>query len=117
KFDGYRMQLRTAGGEATLLSRKGLDWSTKFPEIVRSGAGLGDGIIDGEVVALDHTGAPDFSALQAAISDAKTQGLVFFVFDQMFDGKEACGRCRSQSARRGWRAMSRMPRPTSATST
>jgi len=88
KFDGYRMQLRTAGGEATLLSRKGLDWSTKFPEIVRSGAGLGDGIIDGEVVALDHTGAPDFAALQAAISDAKTENLVFFVFDQMFSGKE-----------------------------
>jgi len=88
KFDGYRMQLRTAGGKATLLSRKGLDWSSKFPEIVAAGAKLGDGIIDGEVVALDHTGAPDFSALQAAISDARTQDLVFFVFDLMFDGKE-----------------------------
>ena len=49
---------------------------------------MADGIIDGEVVALDHTGAPDFAALQAAISDAKTKDLVFFVFDQMFDGKE-----------------------------
>jgi bifunctional non-homologous end joining protein LigD len=88
KFDGYRMQLRTAGGAATLRSRKGLDWSSKFPEIVAGGAKLGDGIIDGEVVALDHTGAPDFSALQAAIADAKTKNLVFFVFDQMFDGKE-----------------------------
>jgi bifunctional non-homologous end joining protein LigD len=88
KFDGYRMQLRTVGGKATLLSRKGLDWSSKFPEIVAAGAKLGDGIIDGEVVALDHTGAPDFAALQAAISDAKTKDLVFFVFDQMFEGKE-----------------------------
>ena len=88
KFDGYRMQLRTVGGAATLLSRKGLDWSAKFPEIVESGAGLADGVIDGEVVALDHTGAPDFAALQAAISDAKTKDLVFFVFDQMFADKE-----------------------------
>jgi bifunctional non-homologous end joining protein LigD len=88
KFDGYRMQLRTDRGKATLLSRKGLDWSSKFPEIVAAGAGLSDGIIDGEVVALDHTGAPDFAALQAAISDAKTRDLVFFVFDQMFAGKE-----------------------------
>jgi len=88
KFDGYRMQLRTVGGEATLLSRKGLDWSSKFPELVAEGAKLGDGIIDGEVVALDHTGAPDFSALQAAISDAKTKDVVFFVFDQIFHGKE-----------------------------
>ena len=88
KFDGYRMQLRTVGGNATLLSRNGLDWSMKFPEIVKSGTGLANGIIDGEVVALDHTGAPDFAALQAAISDAKTQDLVFFVFDQLFDGEE-----------------------------
>ncbi len=88
KFDGYRMQLRTLGGKATLLSRKGLDWSSKFPEIVASGAGLTDGIIDGEVVALDQTGAPEFAALQGAISDAKTKDLVFFVFDQMFAGKE-----------------------------
>ena len=84
KFDGYRMQLRTVGASATLLSRKGLDWSAKFPEIVASGAKLADGIIDGEVVALDHTGAPDFAALQAAISDAKTKNLVFFAFDQLF---------------------------------
>jgi ATP-dependent DNA ligase len=52
KFDGYRMQLRTVSGKATLLSRKDLDWSSKFPEIVAAGAKLGDGIIDGEVVAL-----------------------------------------------------------------
>ena len=87
KFDGYRMQLRTEGGKAKLLSRKGLDWSSKFPEIVASGAGLADGILDGEVVALDYTGAPDFAALQAAISNAETADLVYFVFDQLFAGK------------------------------
>ena len=88
KFDGYRMQLRTSGGRATLLSRRALDWSSKFPEIVASGANLGDGMLDGEVVALDHTGAPSFAALQAAISDAKTADLVFFVFDQLFEGRD-----------------------------
>ena len=88
KFDGYRMQLRTLGGEATLLTRSGLDWSAKFREIVGSGTGLGDGIIDGEVCALDASGAPDFAALQAAISDGKTRDLVFFVFDQLFDELE-----------------------------
>lgn len=34
---------------------------------------LRDGILDGEAVALDHTGAPDFAALQAAISEGKTK--------------------------------------------
>ena len=84
KFDGYRMQLRTEGGHATLKTRKGLDWSAKFPEIVAAGARLADGIYDGEIAALDHSGAPDFAALQAAISDGKTQNLVFFLFDQLF---------------------------------
>ncbi|HEX7946311.1 MAG TPA: DNA ligase D, partial [Phenylobacterium sp.] len=88
KFDGYRMQLRTEGGRATLLTRKGLDWSEKFAAIVKAGARLPDGIIDGEVVALDHTGAPDFAALQAALSAGKTDALVFFVFDLMFSNGE-----------------------------
>jgi bifunctional non-homologous end joining protein LigD len=88
KFDGYRMQLRTESGTSSLLTRKGLDWSSKFPEIVAAGSGLADGIVDGEVVALDDTGAPDFAALQAAIADGKTKNLVFFVFDQMFCGLE-----------------------------
>ena len=84
KFDGYRMQLRTEAGRATLLTRKGLDWSAKFPAIVEAGAGLPDSIVDGEVVALDHTGAPNFAALQAAIAEQKTDALVFFVFDLLF---------------------------------
>ena len=88
KFDGYRMQLRTERGAARLLSRKGLDWSATFPQIVTSGATLPDGIVDGEVAVLDHTGAPDFATLQAAISDGKTEDTVFFVFDLMFSGTQ-----------------------------
>jgi bifunctional non-homologous end joining protein LigD len=53
--------------------------------ILVADAALPDGgIIDGEIVALDHTGASVFAALQAAISDQKTANLVFFVFDQLF---------------------------------
>jgi bifunctional non-homologous end joining protein LigD len=88
KFDGYRMQLRVEAGRATLKTRKGLDWSDRFPEITAAGAKLTDGLIDGEVVALDSTGAPDFAALQAAITDGKTRDLVFFAFDQLFSGQE-----------------------------
>ncbi len=88
KFDGYRMQLRAQGGKATLRTRKGLDWSDKFSAIVKVGAALPDGIIDGEICALDHTGAPDFAALQAAISEGKTNELIFFVFDLLFAAGE-----------------------------
>jgi bifunctional non-homologous end joining protein LigD len=89
KFDGYRMQLRVEGGQARLLTRKGLDWSAKFPAIAKAGAALPDCMIDGEVVALDHAGAPDFAALQAAISDRVTDELIFFAFDVLFaDGQD-----------------------------
>ena len=84
KFDGYRLQMRIEAGEARLRTRKGLDWTDKFPEIAAAGAGLADAIVDGEVVALDHDGAPDFAALQAALSSGDTAPLVYFVFDALF---------------------------------
>lgn len=88
KFDGYRMQLRVVGGKATLKTRKGLDWSARFPEIVAEGRALPDCMIDGEAVALDTEGAPDFAGLQAALSSGKTGGLIFYVFDLLFEGRE-----------------------------
>ena len=45
-------------------------------------------MIDGEIVALDHNGAPHFSTLQAALSDGKTENLIFFAFDLLFAGGE-----------------------------
>jgi bifunctional non-homologous end joining protein LigD len=84
KFDGYRMQLRMEGGKAALRTRKGLDWTAKFAAIAKVAAKLPDCIIDGEICALDHNGAPDFAALQAALSDGKSDALIFFAFDLLF---------------------------------
>jgi bifunctional non-homologous end joining protein LigD len=84
KLDGYRMQLRVESGKAALKTRKGLDWSDKFAPIVREAKALGDVMIDGEIVAFDDKGMPSFSALQAALSSGKVDGLVFFAFDLLF---------------------------------
>nr|WP_246583718.1 DNA ligase D [Bradyrhizobium iriomotense] len=84
KFDGYRVQLRVEDGEATLKTRKGLDWTDKFAAIAKEAGALPDAMIDGEIVALDHNGAPNFSSLQAALSDGKTGDLIFFAFDLLF---------------------------------
>jgi bifunctional non-homologous end joining protein LigD len=84
KFDGYRMQMRVAEGETRLRTRKGLDWTDRFGRIASAGAKLPDCLIDGEIVALDKDGSPDFAGLQAALSDRKTDDLVFFVFDALF---------------------------------
>ncbi|MGO4407935.1 DNA ligase D [Bosea sp. RAF48] len=85
KFDGYRIQMRVAHGEVSLKTRKGLDWSAKYPEIVVAGSELPNCILDGEICALDENGAPDFAALQAALSERTTGNLVFFAFDMLFE--------------------------------
>jgi hypothetical protein len=48
-----------AGGEAVMRTRKGLDWTSDFAAIAEAARSLDDCIIDGEVVALDHNGAPE----------------------------------------------------------
>jgi len=89
KFDGYRMQVRVAKGNATLRTRKGLDWTEKFKAIARAASKLPDCLIDGEVVALDGHGAPDFGALQAALSEGKSERLIYFAFDLLYlDGED-----------------------------
>ena len=45
---------------------------------------MNDCIVDGEVVALDHNGAPDFAALQAALSDGRSKDLTYFAFDLLY---------------------------------
>lgn len=84
KFDGYRLQLRIADGEVTLKTRKGLDWTEKFQAIAEAAREFPDAILDGEVAALDHNGSPDFAALQAALSEGRTDDLIFFAFDLLY---------------------------------
>jgi bifunctional non-homologous end joining protein LigD len=84
KFDGYRMQLRVEKDRAALRTRRGLNWSEKFPEIVAEARKLPDCLIDGEVCALNAAGVPDFGALQDALSSGKTGGLIFYAFDLLF---------------------------------
>ena len=89
KFDGYRIQARVVAGKVTLKTRKGLDWTRRFGAVAKAFKGLPDGVIDGEIVALDDQGAPDFAALQAALSEERTGNLVFFAFDLLFlDGED-----------------------------
>ena len=89
KFDGYRIQMRVEGGEVSLKTRKALDWTEKFAAVAETAAGLPDAIVDGEIVALNANGDPDFSSLQAAISDGNTDDLIYFAFDLLFaDGED-----------------------------
>jgi bifunctional non-homologous end joining protein LigD len=84
KLDGYRIQAHVHAGRAVLRTRKGLDWSARFPEIRDAASRLPDAILDGEIVSLDARGAPSFQQLQAALSEQQTASLVYFVFDLLY---------------------------------
>ncbi len=90
KFDGYRVQVRVQKGKATVRTRSGLDWTDTFAAIARVAKRLPDCIVDGEICALDKKNMPDFPALQAALSEGRSEGLVLFAFDLLFEGTEDC---------------------------
>ena len=92
KLDGYRCLAFRRDGKVRLLSRRGLDQSGQFPEIVEAlqDQVLDDLVLDGEIVAHDSTGRPSFNALQIRgqlqrsvdIAAAKrTTPCVLYVFD------------------------------------
>lgn len=88
KFDGYRLQIHVSRGQVTIYTRNGHDWTARFPEIAEEANRLPDCILDGELVALNLKGQPDFSALRASISPGKTGRLVVFVFDILWRGQD-----------------------------
>ena len=91
KFDGYRIQARLDHREARLLTRKGLDWTEKFPNVAQAVAGLAaaTALIDGEIVIEDEHGISSFSGLQAALSEGERDRFVYYVFDLLhLDGHD-----------------------------
>jgi len=83
KYDGYRVLAAVKGDEVRLFTRSGLDWSERFAPIATALASLDlpAALIDGEVVAMDAQGNPDFSSLQAALKQGKAARLAYFSFD------------------------------------
>jgi bifunctional non-homologous end joining protein LigD len=94
KFDGYRIQGIVKKGQASLWTRRGLDWTEKFPRIAHDLEALDiDGLhVDGEIVVEDQNGIADFTALQMAIKSANQSHLVFYIFDLFaVTGKDVTG--------------------------
>jgi bifunctional non-homologous end joining protein LigD len=91
KFDGYRIQARLDHGKVRLLTRKGLDWTAKFPNIAGAVATLPaqTALIDGEVVIEDENGISSFSGLQAALKAGERKRFIYYVFDLLhLDGRD-----------------------------
>jgi ATP-dependent DNA ligase len=65
KLDGYRAIGVRTSSETILYSRNLKNFNKRFPQIAEALGDLpADTVIDGEVVALDESGRPDFHRLQ-----------------------------------------------------
>ena len=89
KLDGYRIGVIIDGARVRLLSRRGNDWTTEFPELVQSARKLRvkKALLDGEVVMLSEHGISSFEALQRR---GRERGeLAYFAFDLLaMDGED-----------------------------
>jgi bifunctional non-homologous end joining protein LigD len=65
KFDGYRALIRRDGNGARLFTRRGYDWTSRFPAIARAAEAVRakSFLIDGEAVWCDENGLPVYEML------------------------------------------------------
>ena len=94
KFDGYRLLARVDRGRVTLKTRSGLDWTAKFPSLKKALEALPvvTAFLDGEVVVESERGTPDFAALQADLSEGRSDRFQYYLFDLMhLDGSDLTG--------------------------
>ena len=85
KLDGFRAQA-IHGARFRLLSRRGNDFSAQFRETTRALASAvpAGSVVDGELVAMDAEGRPQFQLLQNSRSSSAP--VVFFAFDILMLG-------------------------------
>ena len=103
KWDGVRALLYSSGGCIELTARSGNDITPRYPELRGIGAALGarEAVLDGEVVAFDTDGRPDFGRLQRRMHLAsesavrrrtKDTPVAYMAFDLLhLDGRSTLG--------------------------
>jgi bifunctional non-homologous end joining protein LigD len=89
KLDGYRMHPRLDAERVQILTRRGNDWTEKYPTIAKAISGLParNAYLDGELCGLLPDGRTAFNLIQNA-SDTGRGSLIFFLFDLLhLDGE------------------------------
>ncbi|HWP63785.1 MAG TPA: non-homologous end-joining DNA ligase, partial [Candidatus Binatia bacterium] len=94
KWDGFRVEAIVTDGAVRLFTRNGHDAAAYFPRLLPPPdrwLRAREAILDGEVVALDPAGRPDFDLLQGWIAgdaEARRAPIVYEVFDLLrIDGR------------------------------
>ena len=87
KWDGYRLVVDADHGGLSLHSRSGRDVTADFPQLESLAADLADHhvVLDGEIVALNDSGVPNFGLMQNRAAGANVE---FWAFDVLaLDGR------------------------------
>jgi bifunctional non-homologous end joining protein LigD len=71
KHDGYRLMVRRGGSRVRCFTRRGNDWSDRFPAIVEAASRIraASFLIDCEAVITSDDGMSDFRALRLIAQD------------------------------------------------
>lgn len=88
KWDGYRAISEIKKGQVQFYSRNGIDFSERFPSLVKELAKIKhDVVLDGEIVLMNDKNLPDFQKLQH-YENHLNYPLLYYVFDVLqVDGK------------------------------
>jgi DNA ligase D-like protein (predicted ligase) len=89
KLDGYRMHARLDAGKVQILTRRGNNWTDKYPAVANAIVALPaqNAYLDGELCGVLPDGRTSFNLIQNA-TDAGGGSLVLFLFDLLFlDGE------------------------------
>ena len=91
KLDGYRAIAVKSSGKLNLFSRRRNSLNSQYSLVFKALADLPDNtVIDGEVVALNESGRPDFNLLQHYRAEASR--IHYFVFDLLiYDNRDLTG--------------------------
>ncbi len=91
KMDGYRIHARSDAGRVNILTRRGNDWTSKYPAIAADVARLPakSAYLDGELCGVLPDGRTAFNLIQNASDTGRDRALVFFLFDLLhLDGED-----------------------------
>ena len=81
KLDGYRMHARLDAGRVNVLTRRGNDWTAKYPTIAAAIAGLRvqNAYLDGELCGVTSDGRTAFNLIQNRHQHRRGEAGLLFV--------------------------------------
>ena len=91
KHDGYRLMVRKTGDAVRIYTRRGADWTKRFPRIVSSVRKLQAEtvLLDGEGVICDDNGLAIFDKLHSKLNDER---VLLYTFDLLELNGDDCRR-------------------------